>query len=145
MNFIMKIQRREKIDVLEESDPDNDIAYCKHCLINFNLKHQLGPRLDYNERDADMWRQCIECKRIYPVYAVKWEGKLKGLIEAEGENPFTSPHDSVIGMDNKLSRYDPKAERRKKIREEHDPDVRALLKQGLEIDEDYKWNYQDEV
>ena len=138
----MKILKKSKIDILEESDPDSEVAYCRFCMINFNLKHPLGPRKDYEERDADMWRQCYECWRIFPIYEVKYEGKLTGLIEAEQtNNPFEQTKSAIVGLSNRDQRPDQKERLRKKIQEEHDPDVRALLRQGVIIEEDYKWNY----
>jgi hypothetical protein len=136
---------KDKIDILPDSGAKEDISYCRHCMINFNQKNVLHERKDYNERDADLWRQCWECWRIYPVYELKYEGKLRGIIERD-EHPFsTTP--SVVGMENKhKGRADHSKERlRKKIADEHDPDVRELLKQGFEIIEDYEWKFQDDT
>ena len=141
----MKIDRKSKVDILEESEPDTETAYCRFCMINFNMKHPLGPRLDYNERDADMWRQCYECWRIFPIYEVKYEGKLTGLIEAEDtNNPFEQTKSAIVGLSNRDQRPTQKDRLRKKIQEEHDPDVKALLRQGIIIEDDFKYNYQEE-
>ena len=141
----MKIERRSKVDVLEESEGDIETAYCRFCMINFNLKHLLGPRKDYHERDADLWRQCYECWRIFPVYEVKYEGKLTGLIEAEQTtNPFEQNKSAIVGLSNRDHRPDERERLRKKIKEEHDPDVRELLKKGIIVEEDYKWNYPED-
>jgi len=140
----LKIERKSKVDILEESEPDTETSYCRFCMINFNMKHPLGPRLDYNERDADMWRQCYECWRIFPIYEVKYEGKLTGLIEAEQTtNPFEQTKSAIVGLSNRDQRPTQKDRLRKIIKEEHDPEVRELLKQGYEIIEDYKYNYQE--
>ena len=141
----MKINRRDRIDVLEDSDPDSKITYCRFCMVNFHLKHPLGPRKDYYERDADLWLQCYECWRIYPIYEAKYEGKLHGLIEAEQtHNPFEKIQSDVVGFDNRDYRPSEKERLRKKIRDEHDPDVRELLRQGYTIEDDYKWNYPED-
>jgi len=133
---------KDKVDILEDSDAREEIAYCRHCMINFNLKHQLYERKDYDERDADLWLQCWECWRIYPKYEVKYEGRLRGLIDADVEGPMSSVP-KVVGFDNKHKQEKKTDRLRRRIKEEHDPEVRQLLKQGIEIEDDYKWNYQE--
>jgi|GEM_PF-793784 len=138
----MKIPRKDKVGILEEEE-DPEVSYCRFCMINFNMKHRLGPRLDYEERDKDMWRQCPECYRIFPIYEVKYEGRLTGLIEAEQtKNPFEKIKSDIVGLSNRDQRPSERERLRKKIQEEHDPDVKALLRQGIQIEEDYKWNYE---
>ena len=93
----------------------------------------MGPRQNYTERDADKWRECTFCRRIYPIYEIKHEGKLVGLIEPE-TNPFKSTGD-VVGLDNK--NWDKRARKRQQLKEriknERDPEIRALLKQGFDV------------
>lgn len=130
----MKISNKDRIGIIEDTSAEHDaVAFCQICLKNFSIKAPLGPRKDYNERDADKWRQCKHCRRIFPIYELKHEGKLVGLIEPE-ENPFKSTGE-VTGLDNKI--FDRAAQRKeeikKRIREERDPEIRALLKQGFDV------------
>lgn len=130
----MKISNKDKIGIIVDATPEHDaVAFCQICLRNFSIKAPLGPRLDYNERDADKWRQCTHCRRIFPIYELKHEGKLVGLIEPE-ENPFKSTGE-VTGLDNKIvdKRAEKKEAIKKRIREERDPEIRALLKQGFDV------------
>ncbi len=141
----MKIPRKDKVDILEDSDADSEIAFCRYCQVNFNEHNPLGPRKDYEERDKDLWRQCTVCNKIFPVYEVKYEGKLRGLIDADQTaNPFEQTKNAIVGFSNKDHRPSEKERLRKRIKEERDPEVRELLKQGIEIEDDYKWNYPEE-
>jgi hypothetical protein len=129
----LKISDKDRIGILHDSDLDTHaIAYCRICE-RYSIRAVLGPRQDYNERDADKWRQCTNCRRIFPIYEIKHEGKLVGLLEPE-ENPFKSTG-SVEGLDNKV--FDRKARKKKeiqdKIKNERDPEIRALLKQGFDV------------
>lgn len=129
----MKISNKDRIGIVEDSTPEHDaVAFCRLCE-RFGIRAPLGPRLDYNERDADKWRQCTFCRRIFPIYEIKHEGKLVGLLEPE-ENPFKSTGE-VSGLDNKIiDRTAAKKEAiKKRIREEKDPEIKALLKQGFDV------------
>lgn len=129
----MKISNKDRIGIVHDDSGEHDsIAYCRLCE-RFGIRAVLGPRKDYNERDADKWRQCTFCRRIFPVYEIKHEGKLVGLIEPE-ENPFKSTGE-VTGLDNKIfdRQQQRKEEIKKRIREERDPEIRKLLIQGFDI------------
>ena len=129
----MKISNKDKVGILEDDeDQKNSIAFCRLCE-RFGIRAVLGPRQNYEERDADKWRECTFCRRIYPIYEIKHEGKLVGLIEPE-VNPFKSTGD-IVGLDNK--NWDKRARKRQQIKEriknERDPEIRALLKQGFDV------------
>ena len=128
----MKISNKDRIGIVHDEEVHDSIAFCRLCE-RFGRRSPLGPRLDYNERDADKWRQCTFCRRIFPIYEIKHEGKLVGLIEPE-ENPFKSTGE-VIGLDNKV--FDRQAKRKKEIQDriknEKDPEIRALLIQGFDV------------
>ncbi len=129
----MKISNKDRIGILHNDNPRTDaIAFCRFCE-KFGIRAVLGPRQNYTERDADKWRECTFCRRIFPIYEIRHEGKLVGLIEPE-TNPFKSTG-SVEGLDNKV--FDRTAQRKreiqKKIREEKDPEIRHLLKQGFDV------------
>lgn len=129
----MKISNKDRIGIIEDTSAEHDaVAFCRLCE-RFGIRAPLGPRLDYNERDADKWRQCTFCRRIFPIYEIKHEGKLVGLLEPE-ENPFKSTGE-VTGLDNKIvdKRAEKKEAIKKRIREERDPEIRALLKQGFDV------------
>jgi hypothetical protein len=130
----LKINKKDNIGIIEDSQPQHDaVALCQICMAKFSMRVPLGPRLDYTERDADKWRQCPHCRRIFPIYEIRHEGKLVGLLEPE-ENPFKSTGD-ITGLDNKG--FDKTARKRKEIKEriknERDPEIRALLKQGFDV------------
>ena len=133
--LLLKISNKDRVGIVQDTDPEHEaIAFCRHCE-KFGIRAVLGPRQNYTERDADKWRECQHCRRIYPIYEIKHEGKLVGLIEPE-VNPFKSTGE-VTGLDNK-DYYSTRAERaKKKIREriknEKDPEIRALLKQGFDV------------
>lgn len=129
----MKISNKSRIGIVHEEDTNKEaIAYCRLCE-RFNIRAVLGPRQDYNERDADKWRECTFCRRIFPIYEIKHEGKLVGLLEPE-VNPFKSTGE-VSGLDNKI--FDRTAMKKeaikKRIREEKDPEIKALLRQGFDV------------
>ncbi len=128
----MKISNKDTIGIVHNDESHESIAYCRLCE-RFGIRAVLGPRQNYTERDADKWRQCTFCRRIFPIYEIKHEGKLVGLLEPE-ENPFKSTGE-VSGLDNKI--FDRVAQRKeeikKKIREEKDPEIKALLRQGFDI------------
>ena len=129
----MKISSKDRVGIVEDSTPEHDaIAFCRLCE-RFGIRAVLGPRQNYNERDADKWRECTFCRRIFPIYELKHEGKLVGLIEPE-VNPFKSTGE-VTGLDNKnFDRVALKKEAiKKRIREERDPEIKALLKQGFDV------------
>ena len=129
----MKISNKDKVGILQDDEDQKDsIAFCRLCE-RFGIRAVLGPRQNYTERDADKWRECTFCRRIYPIYEIKHEGKLVGLIEPE-VNPFKSTGE-VVGLDNK--NWDKRARKRQQIKEriknERDPEIRALLKQGFDV------------
>ena len=128
----MKISNKDRIGIVHNDESHDSIAYCRLCE-RFGIRAVLGPRQNYTERDADKWRQCTFCRRIFPIYEIKHEGKLVGLLEPE-VNPFKSTGE-VSGLDNK--NFDRvairKEEIKKKIREEKDPEIKALLKQGFDV------------
>lgn len=129
----MKISNKDRIGIVHEQEDDREaIAYCRLCE-RFNIRAVLGPRQNYTERDADKWRQCTFCRRIFPIYEIKHEGKLVGLLEPE-VNPFKSTGE-VSGLDNKI--FDRTAIKKeaikKRIREEKDPEIKALLRQGFDV------------
>ena len=129
----MKISNKDRIGIVHDEDPEHDaIAFCRICE-KFGIRSVLGPREYYTERDADKWRQCKFCRRIFPIYEIRHEGKLVGLIEPE-ENPFKSTGE-VTGLDNKIfdRRERKKKEIRERIKNERDPEIRALLKQGFDV------------
>jgi hypothetical protein len=129
----MKISDKARVGIVEDNTPEHEaIAFCRLCE-RFGIRAVLGPRQHYNERDADKWRECTFCRRIFPIYEIKHEGKLVGLIEPE-TNPFKSTGE-VIGLDNKVHDRNQirKEQIKKRIREERDPEVRALLKQGYDV------------
>ena len=129
----MKISNKDRVGILQDDEDQKDsLAFCRLCE-RFGIRAVLGPRQNYAERDADKWRECTFCRRIYPIYEIKHEGKLVGLIEPE-VNPFKSTGD-VVGLDNK--NWDKRARKRQQIKEriknERDPEIRALLKQGFDV------------
>ena len=129
----MKISNKDRAGIVSNEESEREsIAFCRLCE-KFGIRAVLGPRQNYTERDADKWRQCTHCRRIYPIYEIKHEGKLVGLIEPE-VNPFKSTGE-VVGLDNKI--YSKVETAKKKIREriknEKDPEIRALLKQGFDV------------
>jgi len=131
--FILKISNKDTYGVIQDATPEHEaLAFCRICE-RFGRRSVLGPRQNYSERDADKWRECGFCRRIFPIYEIKYEGKLVGLIEPE-ENPFKSTG-NISGLDNK--HHNRTEERRKQIKEriknERDPEIRALLKQGFDV------------
>jgi hypothetical protein len=129
----MKISDKSRVGIVEDTSPEHEaIAFCRLCE-RFGIRAVLGPRQNYSERDADKWRECTFCRRIFPIYEIKHEGKLVGLIEPE-TNPFKSTGE-VVGLDNKVHDRNQirKEQIKKRIREERDPEVRALLKQGYDV------------
>ncbi len=128
----MKISNKDRIGIVHDEQEHDSIAFCRLCE-RFGIRAPLGPRKDYNERDADKWRQCKHCRRIFPIYEIKHEGKLVGLLEPE-ENPFKSTGE-VAGLDNKIvdRTQQRKEEIKKRIREERDPEIKALLRQGFDV------------
>jgi hypothetical protein len=128
----MKISNKDNIGIVHNEEKHEGIAYCRLCR-RFNIEAVLGPRKNYHERDADKWRQCTFCNKIFPIYEIKHEGKLVGLIEPE-ENPFKSTGE-VQGLDNRgIDKNAIKKEQiKKRIREEKDPEIKALLKQGFDV------------
>ena len=128
----MKISNKDRIGIVHEQEDNEAIAYCRLCE-RFGIRAVLGPRQNYNERDADKWRQCKHCRRVFPIYEIKHEGKLVGLLEPE-VNPFKSTGE-VSGLDNK--NFDRQALRKeeikKRIREEKDPEIKELLRQGFDV------------
>jgi len=129
----LKISNKDRIGIVHEQEDNQAIAYCRLCERNFSRRIPLGPRQNYNERDADKWRECPWCRRIFPIYEIKHEGKLVGLLEPE-VNPFKSTGE-VTGLDNK--NFDRQAIRKeeikKRIREEKDPEIKELLRQGFDV------------
>jgi hypothetical protein len=129
----MKISDKSRVGIVEDTSPEHEaISFCRLCE-RFGIRAVLGPRQNYSERDADKWRECTFCRRIFPIYEIKHEGKLVGLIEPE-TNPFKSTGE-VVGLDNKVHDRNQirKEQIKKRIREERDPEVRALLKQGYDV------------
>ena len=129
----MKISDKSRVGIVQDTSPEHEaIAFCRLCE-RFGIRAVLGPRQNYYERDADKWRECTHCRRIFPIYEIKHEGKLVGLIEPE-VNPFKSTGE-VIGLDNKVVDRNAlrKEEIKKRIREEKDPEIKALLRQGFDV------------
>jgi hypothetical protein len=128
----MKISNKDRIGIVHNDESHDSIAYCRLCE-RFGIRAVLGPRQNYTERDADKWRECNFCRRIFPIYEIKHEGKLVGLLEPE-VNPFKSTGE-VSGLDNK--NFDRQAIRKeeikKRIREEKDPEIKELLRQGFDV------------
>jgi hypothetical protein len=93
--------------------PKIEILYCKACN-DVGLQGVLGPRI-YGENvvipsDADNWRQCQTCGRIYPIYEVRGESDIDVDIE-----PLKNPFEQLAtNMGHPDFAYYPKTRQKKK-------------------------------
>jgi hypothetical protein len=71
----------------EEEEPK---AYCTNCQsvgVHNKLKSRILNKGEVKSPDYDDFKQCHECGTIVPLYEVKNQGKLEGIVEPS-DNPF---------------------------------------------------------
>ena len=130
---------------------DNQTLYCKICY-DVGLPAVLGPRVygigEVIPADAENFRQCENCGRVYPLYEIRGESDLEVDIEPL-RNPFAQIGDKMSAP--KFSQYHKGKTKRKsqislaaanvyKVRssrvDEGDPDqddLNTLIKQGAKV------------
>lgn len=65
--------RQSYIDFSDDKFREDDVRFCPHCL-EYNSKIPLTSRIypvgEPVPVDKDNWKQCIDCRTIYPVYEI---------------------------------------------------------------------------
>lgn len=100
-----------------------EILQCKICA-DTGLQGVLGPRIyGINEvipTDADNWRQCRDCGRVYPIYEVRGQSEIEVDIEPL-KNPFDQLSSSMSTPD--FARYPKTRTPRKKTIAKDAPNI----------------------
>lgn len=82
--------RSDSVSFVENlTEIDLKKAYCPKCEDEKSMSNQLVPRLDENGIADDKFKICSYCRKIYPIFDVKYftEYQPKGFIS---DNPYDS-------------------------------------------------------
>jgi len=133
----MKISKKETYSAVKEDEEEREILYCPYCA-RLDFPALLHYRMNYNESDKELWRECDNCHRVLPASSGKKRGRLSSNIEPI-DNVFDKA--TITGLGNKrtlsyMEKY--KQQLRKKAAKEQDEEVRREILKGNEVTEGLK-------
>ena len=122
----MKITKKERF---VEIDPNKEFKRreCYYCS-KFGFTSYLGRRPNYNEIDKDLWWYCERCHRTFLERETRMEGRLKSAVDVQAKGD----EKTIMGLDNLVPTNTAQRRIKERLKNEKDPDVRALIKQGLD-------------
>ena len=130
----MKINKKDKFTAIEYDVEDKE-RVCLYC-IKYKVRVKLTRRPNYEEVDKDMWLYCPNCHRAFLTRETRMEGRLKSAVDTK----IDEEDKTVMGLDNLLARDSLKKKVQDRLKNEKDPEVRELIKQGYVVEEN-----QDEI
>jgi hypothetical protein len=130
--------------VYSESNDVEEIAYCQRCLEIANARSKLRNRIYLPDSsreiiippDADKWRQCWTCGKVYPKYEVKQEGKLDDFTEAT-DNPFDFGDGHARSVEVRKFDRSGRTQRKRKPKQDleqyKEDDIKDALRKGSKL------------
>ena len=122
----MKINKKERFVSIDPEVEDKE-RICLYCIKEDHYS-KLTRRPNYNEIDKDMWLYCNNCHRAFLIRETRMEGRLKAAVDTK----YDEDDKTVMGLDNLLAKTSEQKRIKERLKTEKDPDVRQLIKQGLD-------------